>query len=136
MERLQTPCDIDKSLPNLALLDPILGFEVRVDNSHEVPSLGELHDDTEIPGEVFVEGLLEFDDVVVIERGQNTNLIKSVFLLLLLHSHHPHLLQSVDLVVLFPTDLVDLPESSFSHFFNHLEILHTAFIVLHFIIGL
>lgn len=48
VEGLQSSGDIHKCFPYFCLFDPLSGFEVLVDKSHEVSSAGELHDDTEI----------------------------------------------------------------------------------------
>ena len=132
VQRFQTSGNLDKCLPNLIFLYSGPGFEVGVDQFHEVASLGELHDDAEVAGKVIVECLFEFDDVVVVEGGENTDLIECVFLLFLFHADHPHLLQGVDLVVQLPPHLVHLPERPLAHLLHYLEVLKTPFLALHY----
>ena len=131
VEWFESSGDLNKSFPNLWLLYPISSFQILIDNFHEVSSFGKLHDDAEVAWQVIIEGLFELDDVLIVEGGENTDLIQCVFLLFLFHSHHSNLLQGVYLVVYLSSDLVDLPEGSFSYLFHDLEVLDAALFALH-----
>lgn len=69
VEGLEASGDVKESLPDLTLFDSGPALEVGIDKSHEISTLRELHDDAEIAGEIIVEGLLEFNDEFVVERG-------------------------------------------------------------------
>ena len=126
MQRLESTGDIGEGLPDLVLLNssPCLG--IGGDESHEISPLGELHDDTEVAGEVVIESLLEFNDEVIVEGGQNTDLIEGVLFLLLFHANHAHFLQRVDFVIFLATHLVDLSEGSLADLLHDLEVLDAA----------
>jgi len=69
MKRLETSCDLNQSFPDLGLFYSRPCFVVLVDQFHQVSSLCKFHHNTQIPGEVVIEGLLEPDYVVIVERG-------------------------------------------------------------------
>ena len=115
VQGLEPPSYVDQRLPNLVLPDPGLCLEILVDDAHEVASLRELKHDAEIARPIVVEGLLEADDVLVVERGEDSYLVEGVFFLLLLHARHLHLLQRVDLVIEFSAHLVHLAERALAY---------------------
>jgi hypothetical protein len=122
VQRVEAIRDVAYCLPDLALLDPISGFKVLTDEFHEIPAPSILHHDAEISCNVVVECFFEFDYILIVERGKDSDLIEGVLLLLLLHSTDPHLLHRVHLAVYLPTDLVDLPEGALANLFDNLEI--------------
>jgi hypothetical protein len=93
-----------------------------IDDPHEIASIGKLHDDAQIAGYVVIESFLELDDILIIKRGEDSDLIQSVFFLLFLHARHSDLLQCVDLVVYATTHLIHLPECTFTNFLQHFEL--------------
>jgi hypothetical protein len=132
MKGLESASDIDEGLPDIGLLDSSLSLEMLVDDLHEVAAISKLHDDAEISGGVVVECFLELDDVVVAEGGKDSDLVKCIFFLFLLHARDAHLLQRVDLVVLTSLHLVDLSERTLSDLFNYLEVLQVPLFTLHY----
>lgn len=132
MKGLKSASDVDEGLPDVGLLDSSLRLEMLINDLHEVAAIGKLHDDAEITGGVVVECLLELDDVVVAEGGQDSDLVKCIFFLFLLHARDAHLLQRVDLVVLPPPHLIDLSKRTLAYLFNYLEVLQVPLFTLHY----
>lgn len=131
VEGLEASGDVKESLPDLTLFDPGPALEVGIDESHEISTLRELHDDAEIAGEIVVEGLLEFNNEFIVERGQNPDFVEGVFFLFLLHAGDADLLECVDLVVFLAADLVDLPEGPLADLLHDFEVLDVPLLALH-----
>lgn len=66
--------------------------------------------------------LFEFDNILVVEGGEDSNLVKGIVLFFVLHGSNFDFFHSIDLAVLFSFDHENLSECAFSKFPEYLKI--------------
>ena len=83
-----------------------------VDHLQKVTTVSVLHDYAET--HILKEGLFVTDNVRVVDRGKDSHLIKSVFLLFAGKFAHFDLLHGVDGAIRFSLDFVHFTEAAFT----------------------
>ena len=83
MESFQASHDLDEVVPDLFLSKLGSLLFVFLDSLEQIAVVGLLHDDAKAICGIFEEGLLVCDDIRVVNRSQNSNLVDSILFLLL-----------------------------------------------------
>jgi len=95
---------------------------VVIDHLQEVTTICILHYNAET--HVLEEGLLVADNIRVIYRGQNSDLVKRVILLFARKFAHLYFFHSIDGTVRLPLDLEHFAKASLTEFFLNDEVSH------------
>ena len=94
-----------------------------VDLGKDVAMVRVFHDYVKFARLIMQKSLFVLDDIGMIHTGEYPNLIYCIVFLLLAEFWEIHLLEGVDLLILFSFDLEYLRVGSITDFFNNLEIL-------------
>lgn len=112
VEGLESADNLDEKVPDLSLREDRVFLLVVVDHLQKVTTVSVLHDYAET--HVLKEGLFVTDNVRVVDRGKDSHLIKSVFLLFAGQFAHFDLLHGVDGAIRFSLDFVHFTEAAFT----------------------
>lgn len=91
-----------------------MAFDVIINQFHDVPSLGVLHDNAKTIRSIIEKGLFKLHNVLIIERSKYPNLVEGIFFLFIFHSQEFDLFQGVNLIINFPSHNEDLPKCTLS----------------------
>jgi len=108
VQGLQSPEHLDENVPDLLLSEVGICLLVGVDHLEQVTTVCVLHDDAERVAGVLEEGFLVANHIWVLDRGQNSNFIESVFLFLGRKFAQFDFLHGVDFAVRFPLHFENL----------------------------
>jgi hypothetical protein len=115
---------LDEDVPYFLFVDVDAFLLVVGDLLVQITVIRILHDDTEGVGLVLPEGFLVADDTWVANRGEYSNLVEGVLLLLVVEVQELHSLQSVLVAVGEALDLVDDAIGTLSELAEYLKVLN------------
>lgn len=86
MQRFESLQNINNGSPDIILGHPCMRFDMVIDHFHEVATFRIFHNNTETIGWRIKESLFELDDVLVVEGGENSNLVEGILFLFIFHA--------------------------------------------------